>query len=164
MCTLKDTHSNLKENVTGYCSSMDSVTVVSCSTKILRLPSPTLELLLPNPGVMSNRLLCSRDNWFLPDSNKETGDKDSSSSVKDPFSSPFGSDAFGSTWKANTSKISVSINFRKGAVLAHLPFNDELWVRFRTRHHVWHEKQNKNKPQTFEVMFMGINGFGPFSF
>ncbi|KAK2554590.1 hypothetical protein P5673_023816 [Acropora cervicornis] len=57
MCTLKDTHSNLKENVTGYCSSMDSDTVVSGSTKILRLPSPPLELLLPNPGVMSNRLL-----------------------------------------------------------------------------------------------------------
>ncbi|XP_074612540.1 epidermal growth factor receptor substrate 15-like 1 [Acropora palmata] len=30
------------------------------------------------------------------DSNKKTGDKDSSSSVKDPFSNPFGSDAFGS--------------------------------------------------------------------
>jgi len=38
---------------------MDSDTVVSGSTKILRLPSLPLELLRPNPGVMSNRLLVS---------------------------------------------------------------------------------------------------------
>ena len=47
----------------------------------------------------------SSRNWFLlellklydgsSDSNKKAGDKDSSSSVKDPFSNPFGSDAFG---------------------------------------------------------------------